>query len=300
MNILTRLRLKWTHVVAWLAPLAMSGVFPCELLAQSGSLFHALPPQTQRAWAAPAVDPANAEGSRPGIQAYSGQGVVQAQALRMPQDTMSLPPNPQPQIPFAGQGPGSGGPNTGLPNAGLSSSWTYIPPAQTRRIRIHDIVSIRVDESANSLLLGNATSRKTTTYDTVVRDWVRLSGLDTLKPSPQSDGDPRAQINQNEVYRGDSTLRTSESISFNIASQVVDILPNGLIVLEGHTTITLNDNSMEVSLIGTCRSEDIAPDNTVLSRNLVNKHIKKREDGHVRDGYSRGWLTRLFAKIKPF
>jgi flagellar L-ring protein precursor FlgH len=184
--------------------------------------------------------------------------------------------------------------------SGLANSWTYIPPAQARTIRLHDIVSIRVDESATALLLGNATSRKTTSYDAVVRDWIRMVGLDTIKPAPQSDGDPRVQINENEVYRGDSTLRTSETITFNIAAQVVDILPNGLIVLEGNTTISLNDNSMEVSLIGTCRSEDIQADNTVLSRNLVNKHIKKREDGHVRDGYARGWLTRLFAKVRPF
>ena len=77
-------------------------------------------------------------------------------------------------------------------------------------------------------------------------------------------------------------------------------MPNGLIVLEGTTTVELNDNRLEVSLIGTCRSMDIDPNNTVLSRNLVNKHIKKREEGHVRDGYSRGWATRFLALIKPF
>jgi flagellar L-ring protein precursor FlgH len=187
-----------------------------------------------------------------------------------------------------------------LPNGGLQGAWTFIPPTQVRQIRMHDIVTIRVDESATSLLLGNATSRKTTSYDAVVRDWIRMVGLDTIKPAPQSDGDPRVQVNQNEVYRGDSTIRTSESLTFNIAAQVVDIFPNGLIVLEGTTTVELNDNRLEVSLIGTCRSQDIDPNNTVLSRNLVNKHIKKRENGHVRDGYSRGWLTRFLAQIKPF
>jgi flagellar L-ring protein precursor FlgH len=186
------------------------------------------------------------------------------------------------------------------PNGGLQDAWTFIPPTQARQIRMHDIVTIRVDESATSLLLGNATSRKTTSYDAVVRDWIRMVGLDTIKPAPQADGDPRVQVNQNEVYRGDSTIRTSESLTFNIAAQVVDILPNGLIVLEGTTTLELNDNRLEVSLIGTCRSLDIDPNNTVLSRNLVNKHIKKRENGHVRDGYSRGWLTRFLAQIKPF
>ncbi len=252
-------------------------------IAQSGSLLQAPSrPVPQKQIVAP--------GSHP----YSG--VMQAAYTNDPNGT---PPQPNQSIlPPTGGDFGAAAQNA--PPAGLNTSWTYIPPTQIRQIRLHDIVSIRVDESANSLLLGNATSRKTTAYDAVVRDWIRMVGIDTLKPATQSDGDPRVQMNQNEVYRGDSTLRTSETLTFNIASQVVDILPNGLIVLEGTTTITLNDNSLEISLIGTCRSEDIGADNTVLSRNLVNKRIQKKEDGHVRDGYSRGWFTRVFAKVKPF
>lgn len=183
---------------------------------------------------------------------------------------------------------------------GLQSSWTYIPPSQTRTIKLHDIVSIRVDEASTSLALGNATSRKSTSYDAVLRDWVRLVGIDTVKPAPQADGDPRVQAIQNEVYRGDSTLRTNESMTTNIAAEVVDIRPNGLIVLSGTKKIIQNDNTFLFSLTGTCRSQDILPDNTVLSRNLINATINKQDQGHVRDGYSRGWLTLFLARIKPF
>jgi len=212
-------------------------------------------------------------------------------------DAQLFPPNTV--NPMASMGAvGNGGPN-GM-NPGLQGSWTFIPPSQARVIRLYDVVSIRVDESANSLMLGDATSRKSTAYNAVVRDWVRMVGIDTIKPAPQSDGDPRVQVDQNEVYRGNSTMRSTETLTFNIAAQVVDILPNGLLVLEGTTTIDINDNALEISLLGTCRSQDIGPDNTVLSRNLVNKRIKKKEEGHVRDGYSRGWLTRVLAKVKPF
>lgn len=218
-----------------------------------------------------------------------------------PAAAANQPPNPMPQ--GGGGNPLQPGAMDVMPPAGaqgLQNSWTYIPPTQARTLKIHDVVSIRVEESATSLLLGNATSRKTTSYDTVIGEWIRMVGLDTIKPAPQADGDPRVQTNQNEVYRGDSTIRTSESLTFNIAAQVVDIKPNGLIVLEANKTIELNDNSLEIALMGTCRAADITPDNTVLSRNLVNTKIKKRENGHVRDGYSRGWLTRLVARIKPF
>ena len=183
---------------------------------------------------------------------------------------------------------------------GLQTSWTYVPPAPARTLKLHDIVSIRIDEVATSLSTGNATSRKTTSYDATIKDWIRLVGLDTIKPAPQSDGNPRIQTEQNEVYRGDSTIRTSESFTRNIAAEIVDIKPNGLIVLDATKVIEENDNSWRYSLTGTCRSQDIGPDNIVLSRNLIQSHIKKIDLGHVRDGYSRGWLTKLVARIKPF
>lgn len=183
---------------------------------------------------------------------------------------------------------------------GLQSSFTYIPPTASRTLKLHDIVSIRVDEASTSLALGNATSRKSTSYDAVLRDWIRLVGIDTMKPAPQTDGDPRVQAIQNEVYRGDSTLRTNESMTTNIAAEIVDIRPNGLIVLSGTKTIIQNDNTFYFSLTGTCRSQDILPDNTILSRNLINATINKQDQGHVRDGYSRGWLTKFLARIKPF
>lgn len=183
---------------------------------------------------------------------------------------------------------------------GLQTSWSYVPPAPARSLKLHDIVSIRIEETSTSLATGNATSRKTTSYDASIKDWLRLVGLDTIKPAPQSDGDPRVQTSQTEVYRGDSTIRTSEAFTRNIAAEIVDIKPNGLIVLDATKVIEENDNSWRYSLTGTCRSQDIDPNNVVLSRNLIQSHIKKEDLGHVRDGYSRGWLTKLLARIKPF
>jgi flagellar L-ring protein FlgH len=185
-------------------------------------------------------------------------------------------------------------------NLGLQTSWSYVPPIPARTLKLHDIVSIRIEETSTALATGNATSRKTTSYDATIKDWLRLVGLDTLKPAVQADGDPRLQTNQSEVYRGDSTLRSSESLTTNIAAEIVDIRPNGLIVLDASKTTTINDNSWKISLTGTCRSQDIGADNVLLSRNLLNSRIDKQDLGHVRDGYSRGWLTKLMARIKPF
>ncbi|MFO0923277.1 MAG: flagellar basal body L-ring protein FlgH [Pirellulales bacterium] len=76
--------------------------------------------------------------------------------------------------------------------------------------------------------------------------------------------------------------------------------PNGVVVLAAHKTIRNNDNAFEVGLTGLCRADDIGPDNTVLSKHIFDLDISKDDRGHVRDGYSRGWFTRLLARVKPF
>ena len=184
-------------------------------------------------------------------------------------------------------------------NALQSASWTYTPGETPRVLKIHDIIFIRVDELAQSTAQGNTSSRKNTLYDARLQDWISLEGLN-LKPAAQNDGDPRIQGQENEVYRADSTMRTKESLTFNIAAEVADIRPNGTVVLSAQKTLTNNDNVFEFSLSGICRATDITPDNTIMSRQIFDLKVGKTDRGHVRDGYSRGWLTKFIARIKPF
>lgn len=95
-------------------------------------------------------------------------------------------------------------------------------------------------------------------------------------------------------------MRLAEQLTFNIAARVADIQPNGNVVIEARKTIEQSDNRFEASLSGICRAEDIGPNNVVLSRHIYDLKINRQDSGHVRDGYARGWLTRWYARIKPF
>ena len=181
-----------------------------------------------------------------------------------------------------------------------AASWIHTPPQPARQLRKHDIVHIRVDETAQSIASGNAQSRKNASLEMTLSDWIRLDGLDTVKPAPQRDGDIEIAGNNDEIYRADSTLRTRQAMTFSIAAEIADIRPNGILVLSATKTIQDNDNSYELSLSGQCRPQDIAPDNTVLSRDIYMLKIAKNEDGHVREGYARGWFSRWYGKFKPF
>lgn len=181
-----------------------------------------------------------------------------------------------------------------------NSSWTLTPALPPREIRVHDIISIRVDEASRMLAEGEVERRKNLLYNGVLLDWIRFTnGLD-LKKAPQNDGDPRVKAQLDQLYRADSELETRESLVFNIAAHVADIQPNGNLVLEAHRQIRNNKEVWEYSLTGICRKEDLGPGNVVLSRDIADLQIHKREMGHVRDGYRRGWFLYILDQINPF
>jgi flagellar L-ring protein precursor FlgH len=217
--------------------------------------------------------------------------------LAQPAEQLPAPlSRPDPSFPVLPPNGSPWDPNSNL----LAASWTAQPQVPARNLKIHDIVAIRVDEAATTNAIGNAQSRKTTLYDARLNDWLELVGWDTVKPAEQADGDPRVQGQQNEVYRGSSTLQTLEQMKLNIAAEIADIRPNGTLVLSARKTIEDNDNTWLVSLSGVCRPQDVGPDNVIFSRNIFDLSVRKQELGHVRDGYSRGWFTRWLARFKPF
>jgi flagellar L-ring protein precursor FlgH len=178
-------------------------------------------------------------------------------------------------------------------------SWTHQPAPAIRTYKKNDVVTIRVDEITRVMAEGSAESRKISLYQAVLTDWISLRDF-RLRPDQQTNGDPTVGTQSINNNRAESTVESRESMTFNIAATVVDIRPNGLLVLEARKQIRVNDNLWETSLTGICRGQDIAPDNVVLSKDLIDLEIRKDDRGHLRDGYKRGWFQRWFDRVQPF
>jgi flagellar L-ring protein precursor FlgH len=180
------------------------------------------------------------------------------------------------------------------------SSWYHSAPPPMREIQLHDIVSIRVDELARMTAEGELLRRKNARYDARLKDWILLDGLRKMYPDPQTLGDPRVQGELRSDYRSLGDLETRESLAFNIAVRVADIRPNGNLVLEGTKRIVVNDETWDYYIMGICHKDAVGPGNVVLSRDLADLSVNKREGGSVAAGYQLGWFMKLFDLIQPF
>ena len=180
------------------------------------------------------------------------------------------------------------------------ASWVFIAAPPPRKIDLHDSVVVRVEELARMTSDGEINRRKQSIYNAQLKDWLIWPSLLTVKPDPQPDGDQRVQGQLQQQTRSTNEMETRESLTLNIACEIKDIRPNGLLVLEGHKSIGINEEAWEISLTGLCRREDILPDNTVFSKNILEFDLDKRERGQVRDGFKRGWFVRWFDQFDPF
>lgn len=190
--------------------------------------------------------------------------------------------------------------NASLALENASLIYHQLPPeSQPRPLQKHDIITVVVDIRSRFLSEGDAQARKTQSLTAVLADWIRLRNGD-LKPAPQSDGDPTVSGTLNSQFRAQSDVELLDSLSFQIAAEIVDIQPNGNLVIEGHQDITNNEEQWRISISGVVRREAIQPDRTVSSDAIYDFKVVKKESGQVRDGYARGWFARWYDRYKPF
>lgn len=184
--------------------------------------------------------------------------------------------------------------------ANCSFMFRKLPPeAERRELQINDIVTVLVDYRSSMISEGDAEARKTASLNAVLADWLKFDGLD-LVPDQQRRGDQRVNGSLTSQYRTESDMELRDALTFRIAAAVVDIRPNGNLVLEARREIRINEEVWMQSLTGVVRRQSIGPDRTVRSDEVAELRIEKRERGFINDSYTRGWFTRWYDKWKPF
>ncbi len=188
----------------------------------------------------------------------------------------------------------------GLSLQNTSFVFRELPPeARPRELQKHDIVTVLVDFRSRFLSEGDAENRKTANLTAILADWIKLDS-GSLKPATQSDGDPTVSGSLISQFRAESDVELRDSLTFRMAAEIVDIRPNGNLVIEGHLNIRNNEEHWQISITGVVRREAIEADRTVSSDEITQLFIDKKEVGQVRDGYSRGWLAKFYDRFKPF
>jgi flagellar L-ring protein precursor FlgH len=119
---------------------------------------------------------------------------------------------------------------------------------------------------------------------------------------PREGGVPQI-LNPGTVGYGNTTenkVSFSRNLNSQIAVQVIDVLPNGNMVIEGQRMISFGAERMTATLRGIVRAYDITAQNTIPSSLVADVRIDYIPEGPLSFTAKPGWLQRIDEKISPW
>jgi flagellar L-ring protein precursor FlgH len=157
---------------------------------------------------------------------------------------------------------------------------------------VGDIVTIIVEERQQIANNEDASFSKDQSLEFVLEQFAITP--DELRFLPQIDQSSAREWNGEASYNKDGRFDA------RIAVVVVDVQPNGNLVVEGRRRIHFDAEVKTMRVSGLVRPRDIAADNTVRSRSVANASISYEGDGPLTRATNQGWLELVIDFIWPF
>ena len=171
-----------------------------------------------------------------------------------------------------------------------SDSWF----GKGRNFQVGDVITVLLNESTQAARTQNGT---------ITRDSSNTLIPEGLKSYGAGLGGFMKGINMaggSVSNKGTGAADQQASLNGSVAVSVVEVMPNGNLVLRGEKQLALTEGSEIIQVAGIIRPDDVAPNNTVQSRRLANAQIAYRGTGDLANATRAGWGTSALLKLWPF
>jgi flagellar L-ring protein precursor FlgH len=101
------------------------------------------------------------------------------------------------------------------------------------------------------------------------------------------------------TFAGKGSTENSNDFSGTITATVIDVLPNGHLIISGEKQIGVNHNVDVLRFSGQVDPRAIQVGNSVASAQIANVRIEQRGKGQQADAQGIGWLGRFFLNVLP-
>jgi len=180
-----------------------------------------------------------------------------------------------------------------------NASWITVSKPRQKDFRVHDLVTIVVHEVSQHKTNTKTDAERDYSINSALTDWISLSG-GNLRPDQQALGDPRIGVDFEKELKSKAKVERQDTVTARIHAEIIDVLPNGNLVLEATHHVVTDEEEMNITLTGICRSKDIGIDNSVISTQVAQLDLQKHHKGIARDAGKRGIISGLIDLILPF
>jgi flagellar L-ring protein precursor FlgH len=101
-------------------------------------------------------------------------------------------------------------------------------------------------------------------------------------------------------FKGSGDSAANNVFTGTITVTVIDVLPNGNLVVAGEKQIGINQGSEFIRLSGVVNPTFIFAGNQVSSTQIADARLEYRGTGYIDEAQTMGWAQRIFQSILPF
>jgi flagellar L-ring protein precursor FlgH len=163
-----------------------------------------------------------------------------------------------------------------------------------KAVRLHDVVSIVVTEALVAETDGGVKNSRASSANSGLTS---LFGL--LKTSNALQNLVGMTASSGLTAAGQTT--TNSSLTTTFGGEVVDVLPNGMLVVQATRQLTFSQQTQLIKLRGLVRPEDVSSQNQVLSTAMTDLELEVTGKGIVNDStYRQNPLVRWLERALIF
>lgn len=180
---------------------------------------------------------------------------------------------------------------------------TKDPLTRSKASAMHDRVTIVIDKEANARLQATTELDKESSITSAINTWFTLKVDEdgNLVANPRTGAKkPNVDVSLQREHQGEGETERTQSLQNRISGEVLEVMPNGQLVVVARTQITVNDERETVELTGRVDPKDMTPDSTVNADFVMDLSYRITGKGEVTDAAKRGWFAKVVDRLNPF
>lgn len=123
--------------------------------------------------------------------------------------------------------------------------------------------------------------------------------LDEKLPEGASSAD-LVSLSSNSSSSGDGSVKRKEKLTLRVAATVVDVLPNGVLSIEGTQELRVNFELRELLVTGFVRPEDISRQNEITYDKIASARVSYGGRGQISDMQQPRLGQQILDAVIPF
>lgn len=180
--------------------------------------------------------------------------------------------------------------------AEASLTWESIP--RQKMYKKHDIIHVHYKQQWNYNNVANNQRKKSIKTSAKLTGWFKWPNLFSM-PVKSDDALPEIGGELDHKTQSQGNLSRKETLDFHISCQVVSIMDNGNLFIEGTFSSKIGEEGKIMHLKGLVRPEDIGQGNTIESNKVAGLECDEIPSGSSYDAVRRTWGARMIEQWKP-